>query len=60
MTREDWLDFEIYIGDLLERQEIKSGSDLQNISEELHEHIEYALSDYADDNNLSEDYTPMF
>ena len=59
MTREDWLYYEMYIGGLVERQEIKSGSDLQNFSEELHEHIEYALFDYVNDNDL-EDYTPMF
>lgn len=55
----DWLNFEIYIGDLIVRQEIATGEALSKFAEELHEHVENAVCDYAMDEGFY-DYEAVF
>ena len=43
--------------DLCEQQEIKTSNQLDLISQDLHQAIEEAMTDYAADNNI-EDYVP--
>lgn len=59
MTIQDGINFELMIMDMIEREGIKDAKELQDFSEELHEHIENAICDYTMDNSI-EDYTPFF
>lgn len=56
----EWLRFEIMIMDLAEELNIKDADSLSDFSAALHEHIEIALQDYADDTGFGEDYMPQF
>ena len=52
------LSFEIYIMDLIEayKSDLTSASDLNDLSEDLHQRIEMAIQDYIfDDENLDID-----
>ena len=46
--------------DLAEELNIKDADSLSDFSAALHEHIEIALQDYADDTGFGEDYMPQF
>lgn len=59
MDRNDWLNFEIYIGDLLEEQNIRDADKLGKFSDELHQQLEMAVEDYANDTGI-EDYDPVY
>lgn len=60
MQRNEWLRFEIMIMDIAEELKIKDADSLYEFSTNLHEHIETALQDYADDMGFGEDYEPQF
>ena len=59
MSRNDELNFEIYVGDLCDEANIKTEKELTKFSEDLHQLVENAIRDYASDNDI-EDYCPMF
>lgn len=59
MTNRDWINFELMIMDMIEREEIEDVGELQDFSEELHEHIENAICDYTMDNSI-ENYMPSY
>lgn len=58
LGRLDELNVEIYIGELAEQNNIKTKEDLEMFSENIHQIIENALMDYANDENI-EDYEPQ-
>lgn len=57
MTREQQLNFELYVMDLAE--DCKTATDFENLSNELHESIENALQDMCMDNHIT-DYSPSY
>lgn len=57
MTRNDCLNFEIYVMDLAEN--CKTAEDFEKLSRELHESIENALQDMCMDAGI-EDYDPSY
>ena len=59
LGRQDELNVELYIMELAEQNNIKTKEDLEMFSENIHQIIENALMDYADDENI-EDYEPQF
>lgn len=59
MNRNDWLNFEIYVGDLLEEQNIKDADKLGKFSNDLHQQLEVAVIDYANDIGIN-DYDPVY
>lgn len=54
------LNLEIFFSDLLYELNIKTGEELSNAGEDLHDILENALQEYANDNNLSDDYEPSY
>lgn len=54
------LNLEIFFSDLLYNLDIKTGEELSNAAEDLHDILENAIQDYADDNDLSDDYEPSY
>lgn len=58
LGRQNELDVEIYIMELAEQNNIKTKEDLEMFSENIHQIIENALMDYANDENI-EDYEPQ-
>lgn len=54
--------FELYVMDLCESIKPKTCEDLESLSEELHESIEYAITDYIrDSDHLSiDDYSNAY
>lgn len=60
LSRNDWLKFEVYIAEVLENLKVDSGSDLTDVAQELHYHIESAIQDYAYDENIIDDYEASY
>ena len=60
MKPNEWLRFEIMIMDIVEELNINDADSLSDFSTDIHEHIEIALQDYADDMGFGEDYEPQF
>lgn len=58
MDFKEQLNFELYVNDLLDG--IKTGKELTDFAEELHDILENVMQDYADDNDLSDDYEPSY
>ena len=58
LGRRDVLNVEMYIMGLAEQNNIKTKEDLEMFSENIHQIIENALMDYANDENI-EDYEPQ-
>jgi len=59
MNGREEMEFELLVGDMCEREGIKSVSDLEEFSDNLHNIIENALRDYALDYDI-EDYEPCY
>lgn len=59
MTGREELEFEILVGDMCERESIKSAEDLERFSDNLHIIIENALRDYTSYYDI-EDYEPCY
>lgn len=59
MSRNDWLNFEIYVMELCESGGCRTAKDYEDMSEQLHEHIENAIYDMCFDNNI-DDYEPCY
>lgn len=53
----NWLEFECMIMDCAEEEKRNDKKSLEFFAEQLHHHIEIALMDYADDNDI-DDYEP--
>lgn len=60
MNYRDSLDFELFIGSLLDKANIVNGNALTNFSIDLHELLEDIIQNYADDNNMDSDYDPSY
>lgn len=62
MTYQEGLRLEIYVMDLCEKLKPKSCTDLENLADEIHQHVEIAIQDYVyDDENLNiDDYNPSY
>lgn len=59
MNYRDSLDFELYVGSLIDNSNIKTDKELTEFARELHEILENVIQDYADDNDL-DDYDPYY
>ena len=57
MTRNEQLNFEIYVMDLAEN--CKTKEDYERLAEELHESVENAIQDLCMDNGI-DDYDPCY
>ena len=53
------IDFELYVMDLAYDQHIKDPEKLREFSDELHQHLELAIEDYARDEGI-DDYEPVY
>ena len=60
MMYSEWLNFEIFVMDIAEREKIDNAKDLQELADELHTHIEVALQDHANDFGFGDDYYPSY
>jgi len=58
-TWENGIEFELVVMDLAEVLEVKTKDDLEWLAATLHEHLETAMMDYAEDEGI-EDYEPQF
>ena len=54
------LNLEMFLNDLLDELDIKTGKELSEAGEDLHDILENALQDFAYDNNLSDDYESSY
>ena len=55
----NWLNFELYIMDIVIEEKCKTAEDYENIAKEIHEHVENAIIDLCMDNDI-EDYSPSY
>ena len=55
----NWIAFEIMIGDICEEENIKTAKELEELSEQLHQHLENSILDYTLDYNI-EGYEPNY
>lgn len=60
MNRTQSLQFEISMFDLIDSIKPVTVGELEKLAETLHQHIELALIDYADDNGWGDEYSPMY
>lgn len=56
----DFDSFEMFVVDLLENIEVDSGEYLSEVSLCLHEAIEDAIEVYGRDNDIYDDYDPLY
>jgi len=56
----DFDSFEMFVVDLLEHLEVDSGEYLTEVSLCLHEAIEDAVVDYGLNNDIYDDYDPLY
>lgn len=50
----DWLSFECSVMDNADEEKVENLKQLQDFADQLHQHIEIAMDDYANDHNLGE------
>lgn len=55
----DGIHLEIFVMDLIKALEPKDAEELQDISEELHQHIEIAIQDQCEEYEYWKEYEPM-
>ena len=55
----NWIAFKVMIEDMCEEENIKTAKELEEFSEELHQHLENGLLDYASDNGI-DGYEPNY
>lgn len=60
MVREEALRLETLIYDTIERSKIKTGKELTEFAEDLHDIVEGAIYVYAMDEGIYEDYEPSY
>ena len=58
MTRNEQLNFELLVGEIIEDLNTKDADKLERLSEELHEAVESAFYDFCMDNDI-EEYSPQ-
>ena len=58
----DSLNFEIYVGDLIEALKPKSEEEIERIADELHQSLEIGISDFIDDSEEFDldNYNPQY
>lgn len=58
----DSLNFEIYVGDLIEALKPKSEEEIEQIADELHQSLEIGISDFIDDSEEFDldNYHPLY
>lgn len=54
----DFIEFELLVYEMIP-EGIKDVEDLQNFADDLHQHLEVAVEDYARDGGI-EDYIPVY
>lgn len=59
MTRNQTMEFELYVMELAESDECKTASDFEKLAEELHESVENAIQDMCMDLGVN-DYYPGY
>ena len=53
-------EFELLIMDMCYEKKIKDAETLKNFSDDLHQSLELAIEDYANDNEFGDDYEPNY
>ena len=56
----NWISFECGIMDIVNAAKIDNADDLQKFADNLHQHIEIALQDFAYDSGFGDDYEPSY
>lgn len=59
MNSINWMQFELYVMDLVEQAKCETASDYENIAEKLHESVETAIQDMCFDAGI-DDYSPSY
>ena len=59
MNGTDWLRFELYVMDLLDKAQIRDSKQLMKFADNAHQQLELAIEDYANDEGI-EDYDPVY
>lgn len=59
MTRNQTMEFELYVMDIAESDKCKTASDFEKLAEELHESVENAIQDMCLDFGV-DDYSPAY
>ena len=59
-TSRDWIEFEIFVADFIERYSPKDEEECEDFSRQLHEYAEVAIQDYVMDSDTlnDENYEP--
>ena len=60
MDRRQLLEFEISIADFVDSIEPSSVEELEKLADTLHQHMENAMIDYADDKEWGDEYSPAY
>lgn len=59
MTRDNVLNFELHVMDLVEQEKCVTAADYERIAEQLHESVENAIQDMCFDAGI-DDYSPSY
>lgn len=59
MTRDNVLNFELHVMDLVEQAKCVTAADYERIAEQLHESVENAIQDMCFDAGI-DDYSPSY
>lgn len=59
MSRNDWLQFELYVMDLVDQAKCVTAADYERIAEQLHDSVETAIQDMCFDAGI-DDYSPSY
>lgn len=60
MGVKDCLDFEIYVMELCEKLKLNTARQLEELSCQLHQSIETAITDYIEDAEIKCEYEPQY
>lgn len=60
MDRRQLLAFEISIADFVESVQPTTVESLEDLSDTLHQHLEVAMQDYANDKGWADEYSPAY
>lgn len=60
MDRRQLLEFELSICDFVDSIKPATVEELEKLADTLHQHVEIAIMDYADDEGWGDEYSPMY
>lgn len=60
MNRRQLLEFELSVANFVDSIEPTTVEELEKLADTLHQHVEIAIMDYADDEGWGDEYSPMY